>query len=295
MKMIRRIAALLSAVVIAAGMLAGCGEEQKPYRQFVQNEDGTYAAAEVDPSLPVAVIEVEGYGTIKAVLFEEDAPKTVENFIGLAESGYYNGLTFHRIIDQFMIQGGDPNGDGSGGESIWGEPFEDELNSNLRHFNGALSMANSGKDTNGSQFFIVQQSDGSDYDDSYFESIETGNKKSVSAKVEESLEYYKSLGASEDDLKQIKEILKEQYESQNKGETDFPDEVKEYYRQVGGTPHLDKMHTVFGQVIEGMDVVDKIARVKKSDAESGIPEEPVVIQSITIEYPEENAASQAEE
>ncbi|MGI5894398.1 MAG: peptidylprolyl isomerase [Candidatus Merdivicinus sp.] len=290
MKLRNKMLALLSTVVITAGILSSCGEETKPYRQFVQNEDGTYSAAEVDPSLPVAVIEVEGFGTIRAVLFEEDAPKTVENFIGLAEKGYYDGLTFHRIIDDFMIQGGDPNGDGTGGESIWGEPFEDELNSNLRHFNGALSMANSGKDTNGSQFFIVQQGDGSSYDESYFESIEQQNKKSTSAKVEEDLEYYKTM-YSEDDLKQIKEILKAQYERSNKGETDFPEEVKAYYQQVGGTPHLDKMHTVFGQVIEGMDVVDQIARVKKSDAQSGIPEEPVVITSVTIEYPEESAES----
>ncbi len=283
--MFQKIAALTAAAVLAAAALSGCGGEQKPYRQFTVNEDGTYSAVTDTAGLPVAVIEVEGFGEIRAVLYEEDAPKAVENFITHAEEGYYDGLTFHRIIDEFMIQGGDPDGDGTGGESIWGEPFEDEFNENLRNFNGALSMANSGKDSNGSQFFIVQQGDGSDYTDSYFDSIEAGNDKSVSEKVEEALSYYRAMNIPDEQLEQYEAILRAQYENQNKGETNFPEEVKEYYRQVGGTPWLDKMHTVFGQVVEGMDVVDRIARVKKADAETGVPEEPVVISSITIEYP----------
>ena len=98
-------------------------------------------------------------GTIKMRLFPEKAPKTVENFVTHAKEGYYDGLTFHRVINGFMIQGGDPLGNGTGGESIWGKPFEDEFDVELRNFRGALSMANAGPSTNGSQFFIVQAND----------------------------------------------------------------------------------------------------------------------------------------
>ncbi|HWB57563.1 MAG TPA: peptidylprolyl isomerase [Gaiellaceae bacterium] len=91
------------------------------------------------------------HGAIALELFDEDAPKTVENFVGLARKGYYDGLTFHRVIDDFMIQGGCPRGDGTGGP---GYEFEDEPNDHpVVH--GALAMANRGPDTNGSQFFIV--------------------------------------------------------------------------------------------------------------------------------------------
>lgn len=89
-------------------------------------------------------------------LFEDIAPKTVENFTTHARNGYYDGLIFHRVIKDFMIQGGDPTGTGCGGESIWGRSFEDEFSLDARNYYGALSMANSGPNTNGSQFFIVQ-------------------------------------------------------------------------------------------------------------------------------------------
>ena len=95
-------------------------------------------------------------GDIKIKLFPEKAPKTVENFVTHSKNGYYNGLKFHRVINDFMIQGGDPRGNGTGGESIWGGSFSDEFDPELHNLRGALSMANSGPDTNGSQFFIVQ-------------------------------------------------------------------------------------------------------------------------------------------
>ena len=97
-------------------------------------------------------------GTIKAELYPEIAPNTVNNFISLIQKGFYDGTIFHRVIPGFMIQGGDPEGTGMGGESIWGRPFEDEFDVELRNFRGALSMANAGPSTNGSQFFIVQAS-----------------------------------------------------------------------------------------------------------------------------------------
>ena len=95
-------------------------------------------------------------GDIKIKLFPEQAPKTVENFTTHAKNGYYNGIIFHRIIKDFMIQGGDPTGTGMGGESIWGRSFKDEFSKDLHNLRGALCMANAGPNTNGSQFFIVQ-------------------------------------------------------------------------------------------------------------------------------------------
>lgn len=103
---------------------------------------------------PKATIKTN-HGDIVVQLFPEQAPKTVENFIALAEKGYYNGVIFHRVIPDFMIQGGDPTGTGMGGESSFGGNFADEFSPELFNINGALSMANAGPDTNGSQFFIV--------------------------------------------------------------------------------------------------------------------------------------------
>lgn len=157
-------------------------------------------------------------GTIKLRLFPDKAPKTVENFVTHAKEGYYDGLTFHRVINGFMIQGGDPLGNGMGGESIWGRPFEDEFDVELRNFRGALSMANAGPSTNGSQFFIVQAKD-----------CDPGL------------------------LSQMKEI------GVNARGQGFPEEVVAKYAEIGGTPWLDYKHSVFGQVFEGMDVVDTIA------------------------------------
>jgi cyclophilin family peptidyl-prolyl cis-trans isomerase len=106
-----------------------------------------------------AVIETNK-GTIKFELLEEDAPKTTENFRLLAERGYYDGVIFHRVIKNFMIQGGDPLGEGHGGESAWGGKFDDEINRSSGLYQGAytkgtVAMANAGPNTNGSQFFIM--------------------------------------------------------------------------------------------------------------------------------------------
>lgn len=98
------------------------------------------------------------HGDMTFKLFEKDIPKAVENFLTHAKNGYYKGIIFHRVIKDFMIQGGDPTGTGMGGESIWGRSFEDEFSMDYFHFYGALSMANAGPNTNGSQFFIVQNS-----------------------------------------------------------------------------------------------------------------------------------------
>ncbi len=103
----------------------------------------------------IAAIETN-MGTFEVELYARDVPKTVKNFIGLASKGYYNGVIFHRVIKDFMIQGGDPTGTGRGGESIYGPKFEDEFVPSLMHDSpGILSMANAGPNTNGSQFFIT--------------------------------------------------------------------------------------------------------------------------------------------
>lgn len=153
----------------------------------------------------IAVIKTN-HGDIKLRFFPEVAPKAVENFKTHAKDGYYDGVTFHRVMNDFMIQGGDPDGSGRGGESIWGKSFEDEFDPNYKNLRGTLSMANAGPNTNGSQFFIVQ------------------------------LE--------------------------------------------GGTSWLNGKHTVFGQVFEGMDVVDKIASVKVDGASK--PIEPVIMETVEV-------------
>ena len=108
-----------------------------------------------------AVIETDK-GAIEIEFFEKDAPRAVENFRLLAEHGYYDGLTFHRIVKGFMIQGGDPNGNGTGGESAWGGTFEDEIDRGSALYRGGyrrgmVAMANAGPNTNGSQFFILHE------------------------------------------------------------------------------------------------------------------------------------------
>lgn len=173
-------------------------------------------------------------GDIKIKLFPDKTPKTAENFITHAKNGYYNGLKFHRVIKDFMIQGGDPLGNGTGGESIWGGKFEDEFDPDLHNLRGALSMANAGPGTNGSQFFIVQAN-----------------------------------AAPAAMLEQMKDLA----------DSGFPTEVREAYAKLGGTPWLDFRHTVFGQVYEGMDVVDGIAAV---NTVNDVPTDDVIINSIDI-------------
>jgi len=108
-----------------------------------------------EKEMAVAVIKTN-MGTIEIELFAKETPKTVENFVGLANKEYYNGIIFHRVIENFMIQGGDPTGTGRGGDSFWGGKFADEIVPSLKHdVPGILSMANAGPNTNGSQFFIT--------------------------------------------------------------------------------------------------------------------------------------------
>ncbi len=203
--------------------------EEKPVVQYAKPEKGDV----------VAKIKIKGYGTITVKFFPDHAPLAVENFVQHVKDGYYDGLTFHRIIDDFMIQGGDPTGTGSGGDSIWkddkGEyiPFEDEYSKYLMPIRGALCMANSGENTNGSQFFIVQTN-------SY----------------------------------QIADVM-------NLRNAGVDDDLIDYYKENGGAGWLYEAHTVFGQVVDGYDVLDKVAGVK-TNASNGKPNEDVIIEKIEL-------------
>ncbi|WP_159542780.1 bifunctional Cof-type HAD-IIB family hydrolase/peptidylprolyl isomerase [Streptococcus halichoeri] len=181
---------------------------------------------------PLAVIKTN-HGDLTVKLFPDQAPKTVANFLGLAKEGYYDGIIFHRIIPDFMIQGGDPTGTGMGGQSLYGEAFEDEFSDELYNIRGALSMANAGPNTNGSQFFIVQN-----------------------AKVP--------------------------YAQKELERGGWPAPIAAVYAEKGGTPHLDRRHTVFGQLVDEASyrVLDAIAAVETGAQDK--PLEDVTIQTIEV-------------
>ena len=198
-------------------------------------------------------------GVLKMRFFPEEAPKAVENFKTLAKDGYYDGLTFHRVINDFMVQTGDPEGTGIGGESCWGEDFETEVSERLHFYRGAVAMANKGPDTNGSQFFIVQQ-------------------KTV----------------MEDALKAIEDAIGNNEEEVGITLTDgnfytlsqlYPEEVMNYYREQGGSAHLEYVfgngYSIFGQVFEGMEAVDAIAAAETDESDK--PVQDITIESITFE------------
>ena len=224
-------------------------KEKADYITKTLEEDGIFNALEgfgmVEKELHLPQVDIEAvdgpiatiktnYGDMRIKLFPEQAPKTVANFIALSKDGYYDGVIFHRIIKDFMIQGGDPTGTGMGGESIYGQAFEDEFSEELYNIRGALSMANAGPNTNGSQFFIVQN---------------------------QHLPYSK------------KEIAR----------GGWPEPIAEIYANQGGTPHLDRRHTVFGQLAdeESYKVLDVIAGVETGAMDK--PVEDVVIETIEIE------------
>ncbi len=220
-------------IVFSFALLTACGqtpeeEISKVYQggppETVSDNQTTMAefdqAAMPEAGDQIAVIKTS-MGTIKIRLFPTKTPKTVENFVGLIEKGYYDGIIFHRVITGFMIQGGDPAGTGAGGESLWGDKFGDEFHPNLKNIRGALSMANAGPNTNGSQFFINQK------DNNNLNGLnENGDPKSCG-----------TYGVS--------------------------------------------CHSVFGQVFEGMDVVDAIANVERDGQDK--PLEDVKMEKVTVE------------
>ncbi|MDR0921880.1 MAG: peptidylprolyl isomerase [Lactobacillales bacterium] len=247
--------ALTALTALTLFSLAACGSKENGKSEGSSSTTTTSSKDKVDinkldlPQLSTKVAQNEDLvelettaGNIQIKLFPKQAPLAVENFMTHAKEGYYNGTIFHRVIKDFMIQGGDPKGNGTGGESIWngkdkkidsGNGFKNEVSNQLYNLNGALSMANAGQDTNGSQFFINSNTED------------------------------KSDGLLIDDV---------------------PKKIIEAYKK-GGNPNLDGSYTVFGQVVSGMDVVEKIASapVKPSTSgESSTPETPVKINTIKI-------------
>lgn len=236
-------------ISVAMGISHDKIKEKADYITKTLEEDGIFDALEgfgmVEKELHFPQVNIEAvegplvtiktnHGDMRIKLFPDHAPKTVANFIALSKDGYYDGVIFHRIIKDFMIQGGDPTGTGMGGESIYGESFEDEFSEELYNVRGALSMANAGPNTNGSQFFIVQN---------------------------QHLPYSK------------KEIAR----------GGWPEPIAEIYAEQGGTPHLDRRHTVFGQLADeaSYKVLDAIAGVETGAMDK--PVEDVVIETIEIE------------
>lgn len=211
--------------------------ENKQSEERVVDRVDYKAAAEKQMGMPekgetVAIFHIKNYGDVKVKFFEEVAPKAVENFITHAKEGYYDGLTFHRVINEFMIQGGDPEGTGMGGESIWGTGFGTELAYELVPYRGSLCMAMSSLPNSiGSQFFITQ------------------------AHYDEEMKSYLEAGG-------------------------YPAELLEQYKEHGGYLSLYLQYTVFGQVYEGIEVVDAIAAVKTDDNDK--PLENVIIESIEV-------------
>ena len=201
------------------------------------------AAAKKQMSAPekgetVAIITVKNFGDIKIKFFDDVAPKAVENFVTHSKNGYYNGTIFHRVMQEFMIQGGDPDGNGTGGESIWGKDFGEELDLGLVPYRGALCMASRGTGTSsiGSQFFIVQ----ANYDEEMARALKQYN---------------------------------------------YPEGLINQYKNYGGYMSLYQGYTVFGQVFEGMDVVDRIASVEKGVSATGelsVPIEKIIVEKISI-------------
>ena len=202
-------------------------------------------------------------GDVTLRFFPEEAPKAYENFVTHARDGYYDGVIFHRVIENFMIQGGDPEGTGMGGESIWGEGFGPEFSMYLRHFRGALAMAQSAMPNSiGSQFYIVHNHE-----------LAPDARMMLEALLEQHDELVGELDGAE--------VFTRDF---------FTSDMMEAYFSYGGVPHLDIPmgiwtgnvgHTVFGQVIAGMDVVDAIATVETVPGQDR-PAEDVIIESITV-------------
>ena len=273
----QKILAGISALLCAC-LLCACGNtgEATPATTVIGTEDTLVSQDQLTPKengkaigyqleMPeegeeIAVITMETGEVIKLRFFPDEAPKAVYNFKLHALQGYYDGLTFHRVIENFMIQGGDPNGNGTGGESVWGEAFADEFNKNLLNIDGSVSMANSGANTNGSQFFI-NATGGMTSDWDYFQQVYDQYK--------ENAETYDAMGVNTVDMSKVN------------------DNYKKLYEEEGGNPSLDGYystagtgHTVFAQVFEGMENVYALSQVDTDGSDK--PVDDMVIQSVEI-------------
>lgn len=258
--MTKRYMGILMTLLLTLSLMTGCGDKKSKEEKPTTASEATTTASEtekeeaseekktnyetVEIHTPetfsqtgepeegetVAIIHIKDMGDICVKFFYEDSPLAVENFVTLAANGYYDGIIFHRVIADFMIQGGDPTGTGMGGESMWGEEFKNEYSDRLAQINGSLAMARTQEyDTNGSQFFI----------------------NNAPAVGDDYLEYY---GVDES--------------------------LWDTYKENGGNPYLQNQYTVFGQVYEGMDIVEAISAVETDSSDKPVTD--VVIESIEI-------------
>lgn len=207
---VKKIMGLLLVLVLSFSLFIGCSKKEEPANEnnASTNTDTAQTEKGKDDKNPIATIEMEDGSTIKIELYPNIAPNTVKNFISLANSNFYDGLIFHRVIPDFMIQGGDPEGTGMGGPgyAIKGEFSSNGIENNLKHERGVISMARSqDKDSAGSQFFIMHKD----------------------------------------------------------------------------SPHLDGEYAAFGKVIEGIEVVDKIAAVETDDQDK--PKVDVKMKKVTVD------------
>lgn len=224
-------------------------------------------------------------GDIYMRFFPEGAPKAVENFKTLAKNGYYNGLTFFRIVEDGYIQSGDPENDGTGGMSASGAKFQDEFDKKLLNLRGAVSMANRGPDSNESQFFINQNKPSLTDDSKKIYDIVQIYKTYIEA-YEHNIEFYKSINK---DYLEICPTFEKYVEEYSVGFSPVsylvPDEVFKLYDEKGGNIHLDGAwrssggNTVFAQVFKGLDTVDTIAKTA-INGDTGKPEIDIIINSI---------------
>ncbi len=255
MKLMKKAAGLLAGVMLLISA-AACGDDKTV---------GNLGDVKLEDNDVYAEITIMDYGTITAKLFEKAAPESVKRFIEFAELGYYNGTTIHRIIDNYMIQGGSLNGDGSDGEIPPNQYVPIETSVAAYNFYGALCFAAS-KNGSYAQFYIVDNHTPQDIDAVITKLTEQLADETITSRMlEKDKQYYQEY------LDKLKAI---------------PPEVKEKYASVGGLYELDGQNTVFGQVIDGFSVLKAVSAVEvvsgnPIDDKVGTPSKP--IDPITIE------------
>lgn len=281
----RRILGVFSLFCAAAMLLSACSNTESTENPLVTKGKGSGngGAVTIESGDTYAVISVENYGDIKVKLYPDEAPVGVQNFIDLANSGYYTGKNIHRVISDFMLQGGSLNGDGTGGTSADGGEFSCEINTSMRHYYGALCYANAaGK--NSCQFYIVNNKEPQtdiasvydQYSSYYSQYAEAYTNEAKNYKDND--EYYEYFASVATSYKNMGDGAKAMSET-------LTDEISAKYAEVGGTPFLDGGYTVFGQTVEGFDVIDAISAVETEAGSDGAESKPVtdiVISSVTI-------------
>ena len=279
--------AFCAAALCTAMLLSGCSgssqtgtvavsdKQATEARLIKSTEAGNSGEVKLESGDTYAVISIRDFGDIKIKLYPDLAPYSVYNFTELAKRGDYNGRNFHRLMENFMIQGGSANGVGSGGKSYDGGSFKNEINTSLRHYYGALCYASNTFGDLSDGFYIVNSKTPMTVEAS-------GYTNSSSNYAQQAAVYQMYLGMYEEGSGDYK-MCKQAYEYNNfaseavkaMGET-FTDAVKDTYGTKGGTPALDGAYTVFGQTVEGFDVIDKITAVEKVDDGNGNITKPAV-------------------